>query len=117
MAAPPNTFRVYDKVARQERFLTPSEYCARYGYTRQERADTLWLESNQRTNDFLSRRRLCIVISQTQPIPTKHTVYFDASRRAVSCTCDDFRNNTLQNDDFMCKHMILYEDHKNSIRV
>ena len=93
--------------------MTLGEYCARYGYTRQERADTLWQESNQQANDFLFRRRVCSVISQTQPIPTKHTVYFDASRRAVSCTCDDFRNNTLQNDDFMCKHMILYEDHKN----
>jgi hypothetical protein len=116
MAAPPNTFRVYDNVARQERFLTPSEYCARYGYTRQERADILWQESNPQSNDFLLRPRTLSVISQTQRIPKKHTVYLDALRMPVSCTCEDFRNNTLQNDDFMCKHMILYEDRKNQIQ-
>ena len=116
MAAPPNTFRVYDKVLHQEQFLTPAEYCAKYGYTRQERADTLWQESNQHANDFLLRRRGCSVISQTQRVPKKHMVYFDALWMPISCTCEDFRNNTLQNDDFMCKHMIVYEDHKNQIQ-
>ena len=116
MAAPPNTFRVYNNLLRQVQFLTPDEYCAKYGYTRQERADNLWQQSNPQSNDFLSRPRGCSVISQTQEIPKKYMVYFDASRVPISCTCSDFRNNTLQNDDFMCKHMILYEDHKNVIQ-